>query len=87
MAKAYQELVNSLYTNGSYDILDKYLVDGKITGNGITNTLGDSKFKDYVNSLLNAGLNQDQINKILKLVPNWRPPVYKATTPFTPTKN
>ena len=87
MAKAYQELVSALYANGSYDILDKYLTDGKITGGGITNTLGDTKFKDYVNSLLNAGLNQDQIDKILKLVPDWRPPVYKATTPFTPTKN
>lgn len=87
MAKAYQALVSSLYTNGSYDILDKYLTDGKITGSGISNTLGDSKFKDYVNSLLNNGLNQDQIDKILKLVPAWRPPVYRATTPFTPTKN
>ena len=87
MAKAYQELVSSLYTNGSYDILDKYLTDGKITGSGISNTLGDSKFKDYVTSLLNNGLNQDQIDKILKLVPAWRPPVYRATTPFTPTKN
>lgn len=87
MAKAYQELVSSLYTNGNYDILDKYLTDGKITGSGITNTLGDTKFKDYVNSLLDKGLNQDQINKILKLIPDWAPPVYKATTPFTPTKN
>jgi hypothetical protein len=87
MAKAYQELVNSLYTNGSYDILDKYLTDGKITESGISNTLGDTKFKDYVNSLLNNGLSQDQIDKILKLVPDWKPPVYRATTPFTPTKN
>ena len=83
MAKAYQELVSALYANESYDILDKYLTDGKITGSGITNTLGDSKFKDYVNSLLNAGLNQDQIDKILKLVPEWRPnpkPVFNPTT-------
>jgi hypothetical protein len=87
MAKAYQELVNSLYTNGSYNILDNYLVDGKITGNGITSALGDNKFKDYVTSLLNNGLNRDQIDKILKLVPAWAPPVYKATTPFTPTAN
>jgi len=87
MAKAYQELVSSLYTNGSYDILDKYLTDGKITGNGIISALGNTKFKDYVNSLLNAGLNQDQIDKILKLVPAWKPPVYKATTPFIPTAN
>ena len=87
MAKAYQELVNSLYTNGNYDILDKYLTDGKITGSGITSALGDTKFKDYVTSLLNKGLNQDQINKILKLAPEWKPPVYKATTPFTPTAN
>jgi hypothetical protein len=87
MAKAYQELVSSLYTNGSYDILDKYLTNGKITGSGITNILGDTKFKDYVNSLLNNGLSQDQIDKILKLVPDWKPPVYRASTPFTPTKN
>jgi len=87
MAKAYQELVSSLYTNGNYDILDKYLTDGKITGSGITSALGDTKFKDYVTSLLNKGLNQDQINKILKLAPEWKPPVYKATTPFTPTAN
>ena len=83
MAKAYQELVSSLYTNGSYDILDKYLTDGKITGNGITNALGDNKFKDYVTSLVNKGLNQDQIDKILKLVPEWRPnpkPVFNPTT-------
>ena len=87
MGKAYQELISSLYTNGNYDILDNYLVDGKITGNGITSTLGNTKFKDYVNSLLNNGLSQDQIDKILKLVPDWKPPVYRATTPFTPTKN
>lgn len=80
MAKAYQELVNSLYTNGSYNILDNYLTDGKITGSGITNALGDNKFKDYVNSLLDNGLNQDQINKILKLVPEWKPQPYQAPT-------
>ena len=66
MGKAYQELISSLYTNGNYDILDNYLVDGKITGNGITSTLGNTKFKDYVNSLLNNGLSQDQIDKILQ---------------------
>jgi len=80
MAKAYQELVSSLYTNGNYDILDKYLTDGKITGSGITSALGDTKFKDYVKSLLNKGLNQDQINKILKLAPEWKPQPYQAPT-------
>jgi hypothetical protein len=83
MAEAYQKLVEYLHANGRYDILDNYLVDGKITGNGITSALGDSRFNDYVSSLLDKGLNQDQINKILKLAPEWRPNPKPAFNPTT----